>query len=296
MVNARNLSLAGLATTLVIAVVGVETYNSGVYKTKIDFHGSFGGLNIERGSIYSESTQSCGSLGRAAKGEKVACLENTSTMESRMEMSNGLTYTEVNGEASIFVRTEKGYGAAMVGLVLADTDFVAPTIDMEAAKNFDASVETTGHIEQTVEGRVHTISLGADKIVFDEVINGAAATHVDFSEENAVAGRSLLASRNTRRALWGAGKKAHNWAKKNKKAVSCGLAMATAIISVGICCTGILTALGGWIAALIPATIPFLVNLCLVVSTLPGVTGIGIHCGADAICTLRAAISSYFAC
>jgi hypothetical protein len=296
MVNARNLSLAGLATTLVIAVVGVETYNSGVYKTKIDFHGSFGGLNIERGSIYSESTQSCGSLGRAAKGEKVACLENTSTMETRMELSNGLTYTDVNGEASVFVRTEKGYGAAIVGLTLADTDFVAPTIDWEAAKNFDASLESTSQLTQTVEGRVHTIAVGDDKLVFDEVINGAAATHVDFSEENAVVGRSLLAARNTRRALWGAGKKAHNWAKKNKKAVSCGIAMAIAVGTVAVCCTGILTVLGGWIALVLPGVAPFVANACIVMASLPGVQGIAIHCGADAICTLRAAISSYFAC
>lgn len=281
MVNARNLSLAALASVIVVAVVGVETYKSGNYKTQVAFHGSLEDkFTIDRGVIFGESSKSCGNLGRATKGDEVACVEvNDTTTQAKVEF-NDFVYAARNGEIALFARVEGG-------LYPIYTD-ASDNVEMPA-----------GEVEPTFvtgsDGQIKSLEVQGFKLIIDSVVNGAAAQPIDFSEEEEAAGRALLATRGVRgrKAAWW--KKTNNWRKKKKKTISCALAIAMMLAWT-------LTCLAAMIGATFMTAQLYLViwafNICLGGATSaqallglpPGFTGYLEHCDATNHCEIKRAV------
>jgi len=263
MVNARNLSLAALASVVTVAVVGVEQYNSGVYKVAVNFHGSLGKTVVERASLYAESTEGCGSLGRSTKGDTVACIEESSeTTELRVELGNGLVFAQIGDEMFGYDRTETGLTEIFAGLVEKPTD---------AGSKTEAPVPTT---TTDSNGVVTKVESGDFKIMIDTTVSGAAAQHVDFSEEEQASGRSLLASRtgSVRKAAWW--KKWKKWRKKAFKwKWACAGSCALAIAFIAVCFFGV----GAATIATMGAG-AFMLWACTAPMVMPGAMGIAINC------------------
>lgn len=283
MVNARNLSLAALATVVIVAVVGVETYKSGNYKTQVNFHGAMAGkMNIQRGQVFGESSTSCGNLGRATKGDEVACVEaNDTTTEVKIEVDD-FVYAARNGEYALFARIEGG-------LYPIHTDAVS-SVELP---EMDENVKPT--VQEGPNGQIKSLEIQGFKLEIDSVVNGAAAQHIDFSEEDEASGRALLATRGVRgrKAAWW--KKTNDWRKKKKKMISCGLAIALMLAWVLTC----LIALIG--ASFLTAQLWFFIammKVCLggtfgsvqYLGLPPGFTGYLQHCDATTHCELRSAV------
>jgi hypothetical protein len=203
MVNAKNITLAALTTTVVVAVVGVEVYNSGTYKTQISFHGQ----DIKSAQVYAESVQACGDVSRQAKGDNMsACIESNKRTEAKLEMENGIVFAQINDDCSLFTRTATGL--VHVG------DASALEMKVVMGSEAEANMEKYGDYEVTKVN--NTINMGPDmKLIIDEVSSNPKP--LDFSEERAASSRSLLATRQNRN-LWGRAKKI---AKKVKKKTLC---------------------------------------------------------------------------
>jgi hypothetical protein len=212
MVNAKNITLAALATTVVVAVVGVEVYNSGTYKTQVAWHGT----GIVSGETYAESVQACGDMNTSSKDNGLnACIENNKRTEMKMEMESGVVVAMINDDVSVFTRTATGLVHVSDGSA-ADLRILG---EMEGAS--DEQDEVMSKLDLQKEGNV--LNFGNDvKIVLDEIATNPQP--LDFSEERAASKRSLLSSRQGR-ALWGkagkAAKKAYKYWKKVKKKYKC---------------------------------------------------------------------------
>jgi hypothetical protein len=189
MVNAKNITLAALATTVVAAVVGVEVYNNGSYKTQVAFHGS----KIEAGEIYSESANSCDTLDRDAKGSKGACLDNATRMEVKLEMANGLVIAQIDDQVSI-------YRQSATGLVHV-ADAKASDVTVQGEGELPANIERA-----TTQSRTErTVTVGDDFTIVIDSVNSVNAQPLDFSAEKK-ASRSLVSraqSAAAGRKLWG---------------------------------------------------------------------------------------------
>jgi hypothetical protein len=273
MVNARNISLAALASVVVIAVVGVETYKSGNYRTQINFHATLDNtkdLTIERAQVFGESATTCGNLGRATKGDEVACLEaNDTTTEAKIEMNNGFIYAMKDGDVALFLRLDEG-------LYPIFTDAQANIEVPEATEEGQAPT-----VVRDRNGQIQSIEGDIFKIQIDSIVNGAAAQHIDFSEEEEASGRALLATRGVRgrKAAWW--KKTNNWRKKKAKKIACAGAIALMLAWIIVC---IIAACGAaWATLGILAV--HAMTLCLFgmggMTGPPGLSGIWDNCSSN---------------
>lgn len=226
MVNAKNITLAALATTVVVAVVGVEVYNSGTYKTQVAWHGT----GIVSGETFAESVQACGDMETSSKDNGLnACIENNKRTEMKMEMESGVVVAMINDDVSVFTRTATGLvhvsdGSASEMKILGAMEGQTEEKD-----------EIMSKLDLQKEGNV--LNYGNDvKIVVDEIATNPQP--LDFSEERAASKRSLLSHRQGR-ALWGkagkAAKKAAKYWKKVKKKYKCLKRIIQIWIAVHMC-------------------------------------------------------------
>ena len=264
MVNAKNITLAALATTVVVAVVGVEVYNSGNYKTQVAFHGA----GITAAEIYAESVQACGDVDRAGKGEKLnACIDNNKRTEMKWEMDSGIVVAMINDDVSMFTRTASG--------LVHVSDHSATEMKMFNGEDKD-ELDLDNVTQPTKVGNV--IDFGNDvKIMVDEVATNPKP--LDFSEERAASKRSLLASREGRqtfgrwynRSWWKTMNK--HW-KKVKKKHKCAIRVVWAFVNFWVCFIAIMAtvmtaAAFAWTSYLACGSFVFQLWQCTV------------HCGSD---------------
>jgi hypothetical protein len=265
MVNAKNITLAALATTVVVAVVGVEVYNSGTYKTQVSYHGA----GIASAQTYAESTQGCGDLSGSSKGQNMnACMENNKRTEMKMELDSGIVVAMINDDVSLFTRTASG--------LVHVTDGSASEIRMVGLSETrsTAEEEIMGDVNVTKNGDVVDFGTGV-KIVIDEI--AANPTPLDFTEERAASKRSLLATREGRqtfrynRSWW---KSMHKHWKKVKKKHKCMLKIIQIWWYFHTCLVAVVTTTFTW--GLAGALIIWQCGMFLV-----SIYGATQHCGSD---------------
>lgn len=212
MVNAKNITLAALATTVVVAVVGVEVYNSGTYKTQVTYHGA----GIKSAETFAESVQACGDLSESTKGQPMnACIENNKRTEMKMELDSGVVVAMINDDVSLFTRTASG----LVHVSDGSASEIRIAALSEGTTEEDEEVINSANV--TKNGNVVDFGTGV-KIVIDEIATNPQP--LDFSEERAASKRSLLAAREGRenyrfsKKWW---KSLYKYWKKVKKKTKC---------------------------------------------------------------------------